>query len=132
VAGGGDAPEAAGGGGDAPEAAGDARSADPPAILLDARPTIAAVVGELARGVDVALVSARFHNAVAQATAAACREVGAPTVVLSGGVFQNALLLERTSEALRPARVLTPVRLPCNDGGVSYGQAAVAAARCGA
>jgi len=42
-------------------------------------------------------------------------------------VFQNALLLERTIAALAPARVLTPLRLPCNDGAISYGQAAVAA-----
>jgi hydrogenase maturation protein HypF len=98
-----------------------------PARVLDARPTVAAVVEDLERGVDVALVSARFHNAVARATAAACRD--APLVVLSGGVFQNALLLDRTIEALRTARVLTPLRLPCNDGGISYGQAAVAAAR---
>jgi hydrogenase maturation protein HypF len=98
------------------------------ALVLDARPTIVAVHDDLARGVDVALVSARFHNAVANATAAACREIAAPAVVLSGGVFQNALLLDRTIGALAPARVLEPRRLPCNDGGISYGQAAVAAA----
>jgi hydrogenase maturation protein HypF len=51
--------------------------------------------------------------------------------VLSGGVFQNRLLLERTAEALERAglRVLVPRLLPPNDGGVSFGQAAVAAAR---
>jgi hydrogenase maturation protein HypF len=97
------------------------------ALVLDARATVAAVHADLARGVDVARVSARFHNAVAQATAAACARIGAPTVVLSGGVFQNALLLDRTIAALGRTRVLTPRRLPCNDGGISYGQAAVAA-----
>ena len=53
------------------------------------------------------------------------------TVVLSGGVFQNRLLLEGTTERLAGAglRVLVPERLPPNDGGISYGQAAVAAAR---
>ena len=51
-------------------------------------------------------------------------------MVLSGGVFQNVLLLERTSAALaeKGLRVLVPERLPPNDGGISYGQAAVAAA----
>jgi hydrogenase maturation protein HypF len=51
-------------------------------------------------------------------------------VVLSGGVFQNRLLLERTVAALEGdgLRVLVPERLPPNDGGISYGQAAVAAA----
>jgi hydrogenase maturation protein HypF len=51
--------------------------------------------------------------------------------VLSGGVFQNRLLLELTVAALEDAglRVLLPQRLPPNDGAISYGQAAVAAAR---
>jgi hydrogenase maturation protein HypF len=98
-------------------------------LVLDARHTVSCVREELRAGVDVALVSARFHNAVAGATAAACREIGAPAVVLSGGVFQNRLLLARTIEALQPTRVLVPRRLPCNDGGISYGQAAIAAWR---
>ena len=95
-------------------------------LVLDARDTIAAVVRDVARGVDVALVAARFHNAVADATAEALRDE--PIVVLSGGVFQNALLLERTRERL--PRALVPAKLPVNDGAISYGQAAIAAA-CG-
>ncbi len=80
------------------------------------------------------LVSARFHNALAEATAAACERVsagtGLSTVVLAGGVFQNRLLLERTYERLAASglRVLLPERLPPNDGAISYGQAAIAAA----
>ena len=72
---------------------------------------------------------------MALATAAACAEAaersGLDLVVLSGGVFQNRLLLERTSALLGAAhlRVLVPERLPPNDGGISFGQAAVAAAR---
>ncbi len=54
-------------------------------------------------------------------------------VVLSGGVFQNRLLLERTVAILRDRRlrVLFPTRLPPNDGAIAYGQVAVAAARAG-
>ncbi len=51
-------------------------------------------------------------------------------MVLSGGVFQNQLLLERTRERLA-GRVLTPRRLPANDGAIAYGQAAITAARWG-
>jgi hydrogenase maturation protein HypF len=108
--------------------------ADPPdaRLILDARPTVLAAASDSAAG--PALVSARFHNAVAAATAAACvrvaEERALDAVVLSGGVFQNRLLLERTSAALTGAgvRVLVPRLLPPNDGGISSGQAAVAAA----
>ena len=72
-----------------------------------------------------ARISARFHNAVAAATAEALRDE--PVVVLSGGVFQNELLLARTLELL--PRALVPQRLPVNDGGIAYGQAAIAARR---
>ena len=53
-------------------------------------------------------------------------------MVLSGGVFQNRLLVSETAARLRAARlrVLLNERLPANDGGISFGQAAVAAARC--
>ena len=105
--------------------------------VLDAGVTVRAVVDDVARGTPVSMVSARFHAAVAEATAAACAraasEHGVATVVLSGGVFQNRRLLERTAARLGTAglRVLVPERLPPNDGGVAYGQAAVAAARGG-
>ncbi|HWE08283.1 MAG TPA: carbamoyltransferase HypF [Solirubrobacteraceae bacterium] len=106
-------------------------------IVLDARETVRAVARDCAAGVAVARIGARFHNAVASATTAACiilageREI--ESVALSGGSFQNRLLLERVAADLRHAglRVLVPERLPPNDGGISYGQAAVAAARLG-
>ena len=119
------------------EGAADPREAGayPLAADLDPRETILAATGDLAAGVPVAVVSARFHGAIARATARACAEAAearaVDVVVLSGGVFQNALLLERTSAALgeHRLRALVPERLPPNDGGISYGQAAVAAAR---
>jgi hydrogenase maturation protein HypF len=101
---------------------------------LDARVTIAAVLADLAAGAHPASVSARFHNTLAAATVSACaelaRDAGLSLVVLAGGVFQNRLLLERVAAGLETAglRVLTPERLPANDGAISYGQAAVAAA----
>ena len=77
----------------------------------------------------------RFHRALAGATAAACAgaasAAGTDRVVLSGGVFQNRLLLGGTAARLEALglRVLVPAALPANDGGIAYGQAAVAAAR---
>jgi hydrogenase maturation protein HypF len=58
---------------------------------------------------------------------------GLDTVVLSGGCFQNRRLLEQTAAPLTAAgvRVLTHERVPPNDGGIAYGQAAIAAARMG-
>jgi hydrogenase maturation protein HypF len=109
--------------------------ADRGALTLDARPTVRAVVADLAAGAAVGVVAARFHNALASAAASACgllrERLGLETVVLAGGVFQNAVLLERTASLLNGEgfEVLCARRLPCNDGGISYGQAAVAAAR---
>jgi hydrogenase maturation protein HypF len=103
--------------------------------MLDARPLVLAVAADVARGTDAGTVSARFHAGVAAATAEAAADVagraGLGTVVLSGGVFQNRTLLTATAGGLeaRGLRVLVPERLPPNDGGVSFGQAAVAAAR---
>jgi hydrogenase maturation protein HypF len=94
---------------------------------------VAAVVAERHAGVPV--VAARFHNAVAGlvvAGAARVRETtGLATVALSGGVFQNLLLLDRAVAGLRDEgfEVLVHHRVPPNDGGISLGQAAVAAAR---
>jgi hydrogenase maturation protein HypF len=102
--------------------------------VLDARATVRALAADLARGVAPARVAARFHNGLADATAAACVRAaerrGAALVALSGGVFANRRLLERTAAGVEAAglRVLVPERLPPGDGGVSYGQAAVAAA----
>jgi hydrogenase maturation protein HypF len=96
---------------------------------------VSAVVEDLRRGAEVATVAARFHNALANATADACARAaercGTETVVLSGGAFQNRRLMGRTRAPLGAAglRVLTPEALPPNDGGIAYGQLAVAAAR---
>jgi hydrogenase maturation protein HypF len=104
------------------------------ALVLDARETVRAAVAGLAAGVTVPVLAARFHEGLAHALAVACGRIaaaeGIDLVVLSGGVFQNRRLLDRTTERLEAAglRVLRPLRLPANDGGIGYGQAAVAAA----
>ncbi len=102
--------------------------------ILDARPAILALVAAVDAGVAPATLGSRFHNGLARATATALTETaaehGLTTTALSGGVFQNRLLLERTASRLREngLNVLIPERLPPNDGGIAYGQAAVVAA----
>jgi hydrogenase maturation protein HypF len=104
------------------------------AAVLDARPTVLAVADDVRDGASSGTVSARFHRALAGATATACAQLagarGLDTVVLSGGVFQNRVLLDLVTAALagRGLSVLRPERLPPNDGGIAFGQAAVAAA----
>jgi hydrogenase maturation protein HypF len=96
---------------------------------------VRAVVDDLRAGEDAAIVAARFHNGVAGAIVGACtaiaRETGLRAVALSGGVFQNLLLLERAVAGLERAgfAVLVHSRVPPNDAGISLGQAVVAAAR---
>jgi hydrogenase maturation protein HypF len=103
--------------------------------LTDPRPAIRALVGDLRGGTDVAVVAARFHRSIAAAAVDAlvsiAGERSVDTAVLSGGVFQNRLLLETVAAGARAAglRVLVPEKLPPNDGGIAFGQAAVAAAR---
>jgi hydrogenase maturation protein HypF len=104
------------------------------AVVLDARATIRGVDGDISAGVAPATVAARFHVALAEATATALSALAerheTSTVALSGGVWQNRRLLADTIERLERAglRVLVPEALPPNDGGLAFGQAAIAAA----
>lgn len=104
-------------------------------ILIDPAPLVATLITERGRGADPALLAAGFHESIGRAAAAAGIEAagdrGLTTVVLTGGVFQNVRLTEVVEEALTGAglEVLTHHVVPPNDGGISIGQAAVAAAR---
>jgi hydrogenase maturation protein HypF len=104
-------------------------------LRVRATDLVRAVVDDLLAGVGPAAVAGRFHNGVALAVVEAAQvlreQTGLDTVALSGGVFQNLLLLDRTVTWLeeRGFRVLTHSRVPPNDAGISLGQAAVAAAR---
>ena len=80
-------------------------------------------------------IAGRFHRSIAELLAAACCEAreqtGLNIVALSGGVFQNQLLLERLLALLEELafQVYINRRVPPNDGGLSLGQLAIAAAR---
>ncbi len=101
----------------------------------DPRATIRAVAADVQAGVPLGALASRFHRALARATVQACVRAasaeGIDLIVLSGGVFQNKRLLEAVAAGLRASglRVLTAERLPVGDGGISYGQAAIAARR---
>jgi hydrogenase maturation protein HypF len=95
---------------------------------------VRAVVEDLLAGADTGLVAARFHHGLSGAVVAGClharEHTGLTTIALSGGVWQNMLLLGTCVDALETAgfTVLVHHRVPTNDGGISLGQAAVAAA----
>jgi hydrogenase maturation protein HypF len=102
----------------------------------DLRPTVRHAIDDLVAGRPAALVSARFHNTIADATAEIVRlalgEISHLPVVLTGGCFQNARLAEGVLTRLAPvARVFTHSMVPPGDGGISLGQAVVAAAQEG-
>ena len=106
-----------------------------PPLQVAGTDLVLAVVGDLAAGTDPAVVAARFHHGVAAAIEECCAvlraERGLSVVALSGGVFQNQLLGQEVAGRLaaRGFEVLTHSRVPCNDGGISLGQAVVAAVR---
>jgi hydrogenase maturation protein HypF len=92
------------------------------------------LLDDLCNGVDRGVMAARFHQTLVQSIAAAarrlCQDRALDTVVLSGGVFQNRLLLQGLHDALAGTGlcVLAPRQIPANDGGLALGQALVAGA----
>jgi hydrogenase maturation protein HypF len=91
-----------------------------------------AVIEDLHRGISKGRISVKFHNTVARMINEMCRliadETGISQVALSGGVFQNRLLLRKTVSLLESSsfQVFTHRQVPCNDGGISLGQAVIA------
>jgi hydrogenase maturation protein HypF len=100
---------------------------------LDLRPMVRQVVHDATRGTTAAIISARFHNTIAAATAAMVHATaavhGALPVVLSGGCFQNQRLAEGVTRQLAGKfSVHLHERVPPGDGGIALGQAVVAGA----
>jgi hydrogenase maturation protein HypF len=101
-------------------------------FLLDVGPTLIALVEDLQRGATASRAAGRFQRAIAELLLAACHAVrashGLTTVALSGGVFQNRLLLSTLLALLERDgfAAYTNRRVPPNDGGLSLGQAAIA------
>ncbi|MCI0477944.1 MAG: hypothetical protein L0Y55_17010, partial [Anaerolineales bacterium] len=103
----------------------------PSSVVLDWQSLLESVLVDLSRGVERGIIAARFHNALVEAIVAVAQKIGEPNVALSGGCFQNRLLTERAATRLTQAgfRVLLHRHVPPNDGCISLGQVAVAAAR---
>ncbi|MEM7723132.1 MAG: carbamoyltransferase HypF [Pseudomonadota bacterium] len=99
---------------------------------LDPGPLWQAWLGDCETGTRPEAMAMRFHAGLAQAFAATARALvedgKAQAVALSGGCFQNTLLLDLTIKALGDVPVLLHGKLPANDGGLALGQALIAAA----
>jgi hydrogenase maturation protein HypF len=106
-----------------------------PPLQVAGADLVRAVAEDLAAGTDRSRIAARFHHGVAAVVQECCAilrdQHGLTVVALSGGVFQNLLLCHEVADRLtaRGFEVLVHSRVPCNDGGISLGQAVVAAAR---
>jgi len=104
-------------------------------MVVDFRSMIRSMVEDRERGTDVRLIAARFHETIGRVIEEVCVRIrndeGLNRVCLSGGTFQNWLLLGKTVNSLRSRgfEVFLHQHVPPNDGGISLGQAAVAAER---
>jgi hydrogenase maturation protein HypF len=101
--------------------------------IVRLRDLLSAVIEDLRQGISKGMISVKFHNTVARMINEICRLIADETpmasgVALSGGVFQNRLLLRKTVSLLESSgfQVFTHRQVPCNDGGISLGQAVIA------
>jgi hydrogenase maturation protein HypF len=97
--------------------------------IADWRPMIERIADDLSRGTERSLIAYRFHRALAELIGQMAERVGLPQVVMTGGCFQNALLVDLARERLESAGfvALTHRQVPANDGGLALGQAVIAA-----
>ena len=100
--------------------------------IVRLRDLLAAVIEDLHQGVPKGRISVKFHNTIARMINEMCQliadETGINQVAPSGGVFQNRLLLGKAVNLLESSgfQVFTHRQVPCNDGGISLGQAVIA------
>ena len=98
-------------------------------------PVIRGVVDDIRQGMPAFVIGARFHNTVIDGCARLCAAIAADyqlkRVVLSGGCFQNRILLEGLTRTLEHSglEVFNHRQVPANDGGIALGQAVIGAAR---
>jgi hydrogenase maturation protein HypF len=93
-------------------------------LILDWEPMMEAIIADVQNGVPRGIISARFHNTLAETIVCVAQRLASPRVALSGGCFQNRYLTERTITRLR-AEGFEPYwhqHVPTNDGGIALGQ----------
>lgn len=100
--------------------------------VIEIYETILEILEDLENNLSVNIISAKFHNTVINFTVETCRRLREQykinDIAISGGVFQNSYLLERAMHNLEKENftVYTQKEFPCNDGGISLGQIAIA------
>jgi hydrogenase maturation protein HypF len=105
-------------------------------MVVDPMQTVRGIVQDLIQGHSPSRISGKFHRTVARLVVETCKRIrlesGLDRVVLSGGVFQNTLLLALGFDGLKESgfKVYTHRLVPANDGGISLGQAVIAHMRC--
>jgi hydrogenase maturation protein HypF len=97
--------------------------------IIDWAPMISEILIDLRRGISSRVISAKFHNTLADIIVEVARQVVTPKIVLTGGCFQNRYLLEQAVQRLSQAgfKPYWHQRVPPNDGGIALGQIAAAA-----
>ncbi|MFC1966940.1 carbamoyltransferase HypF, partial [Chloroflexota bacterium] len=100
--------------------------------LIKLESLFSAIIHDLQNYVSKATIAVKFHNTVARLIRGLCQVIsnttGITRVALSGGVFQNRLLLRKAVNLLESDgfKVFTHRQVPCNDGGISLGQVVIA------
>lgn len=102
-------------------------------LKISPKPILQALLRDIEIGVSPSIISARFHNTLAEVVVSVCKiirkETSLSKVALSGGVWQNLILLNKTRQLLddNDFQIIVHHQVPPNDGGISLGQAAIAA-----
>ena len=95
-------------------------------IMLDWRPLIRMLLADLNKNCEPSVMAMRFHRTLATAIAEVCKSFPTLPIVLSGGVFQNRLLVELILESLPEREIGLPGLIPPGAGGLAAGQLAIA------
>ena len=103
--------------------------------VVSFKETFKNMISDIRSGIDTSIISAKFHNTIVELIVEMAIKVrdekGLEKVALSGGTFQNRIILEKTENSLKNKgfEVFTQSEIPSNDGGIALGQLAIAAKR---